>query len=742
MRKVLFALLALSASSVCVAGVPELVRQISTKDSFLQGNERLFPVDLQRDAVRTAQTEGGLWFTTPDGEHLFARTVRVDKQADGNQTWIGTLATKSGDRSIVITVGADAVFGSLLSSDGKPLRLVTRQGKSYITKRDEQTAAAQAVLQAPSVAPVDYVLPPIAKTPPASSPRVQAAAAATTLLAAAPGTGPTVDVLLGYTPGMVTQIGSASGVVTRLNYLVAVANQAYSDSQVSGRVRLVGTMLVNYQDYSNDNAVLTDLVNPSSTGPLAALRAQRRALGADLVSLVRPFSSTGQGGVCGLGYLNFSSGAPLSTASAPYGYSTIGDGVNGGYYCLDTTLAHEMGHNMGLAHDIADANGPGVFPYAYGWRQTLATGSFYTIMAYSADNQQPVPYFADPAINLCNGNPCGDVTQANQTLALNQTMSTVAAFNAPGQPYLDLDGDGSADLMLQNPSIGQYASLLVQDASVQSGRIVSVAAGYHIAAIGDFDNNGSTDLVWTSAANDLYLWMNDGTGHFASNYLGVYPAGWTLIGAADLNGDGKSDLLWMNNTTHQFGYWLMDGAKSTAIRSVNVTPGYYIAAVGDFEGNGHMDLVWTSANNDLYLWMNNGSGSFSSVRGLDYPAGWQLIGAGDVDGDQKADLIWTNDTTHQFAYWTMNGATRTGYSISTMPSGYHIAAIDRFSSSVVSILWTAPGNYLYLWRNNGSGAFSTDTELLSFPADPTGSTGFYWAYPNGWSVVSGLITKP
>ncbi|WP_201313651.1 reprolysin-like metallopeptidase [Dyella sp. EPa41] len=742
MRKVLFALLALGASSVCVAGAPELVRQISTKDSFLQGNERLFPVDLQRDAVRTAQTEGGLWFTTPDGEHLFARTVRVDKQADGNQTWIGTLATKSGDRSIVITVGTDAVFGSLLSSDAKPLRLVTRQGKSYITKRDEQIAAAQATLQAPFTAPVDYVLPPVAKTPPTGGSRVQSAAAGATLLAAAPGTGPTVDVLLGYTPGMVTQIGSASGVVTRLNYLVAVANQAYSDSQVSGRVRLVGTMLVNYQDYSNDNTVLTDLVNPSSTGPLAALRAQRHALGADLVSLVRPFSSTGQGGVCGLGYLNFSSGAPLSTALAPYGYSTIGDGVNGGYYCLDTTLAHEMGHNMGLAHDIADANGPGVFPYAYGWRQTLTTGSFYTIMAYSADNQQPVPYFADPAINLCNGNPCGDVTQANQTLALNQTMSIVAAFNAPGQPSLDLDGDGSADLMLQNPSIGQYASLLVQDASVQSGRIVSVAAGYHIAAIGDFDNSGSTDLVWTSAANDLYLWMNDGTGHFASNYLGVYPAGWTLIGAADLNGDGKSDLLWMNNTTHQFGYWLMDGAKSTSIRSVNVTPGYYIAAVGDFEGNGHTDLVWTSPNNDLYLWINNGSGSFSSVRGLDYPAGWQLVGAGDVDGDQKADLIWTNDTTHQFAYWTMNGTTRTGYSISTMPSGYHIAAIDRFSSSVVSILWNAPGNYLYLWRNNGSGAFSTDTELLSFPADPTGSTGFYWAYPNGWSVVSGLITRP
>lgn len=739
MRKWILALLAMASSGACMAATPELVRQISKQNSILQGNERLYPAEIQKDAAQSAVAEGGMWITTPDGEHLFARTVRVDKQRDGNQTWIGKIVTTGGERSIVVTFGQNATFGSLVTSTGKPLRLITQGGKTYITKQDEQAAAARALQQVPSATPsIDYRLPPKVQASAKDNIKTQAAMQASIAMASA-GTGPTIDVLLGYTPGMVTQLGSVSSVVTRLNYLVAVANQAYSDSQVNSRVRLVGTMEVNYADDSDDNSVLTDMVNTSATGPLAALRARRAALGADLVSLVRPFSSTGQGGACGLGYLNGAGEQTFTTAYAPYGYSTIGDGSNGGYYCLDITLAHEMGHNMGLAHDVADATGTGAFAYAYGWRQTLTSGSFFTIMAYGTGNEQSVPYFANPGISLCNGNPCGDPTTANQSLALNQTMPIVAAFNDPGEPGIDLDGDGSADLILQNPSIGQYASILVQDGGAQSGKIVSVATGYHIAAVGDFDGNGFTDLVWTSAANDLYFWMNNGDGTFTSKFAYTYPAGWTLIGTADINSDGKADLLWMNKTTHQFGYWIMNGSQVVSIHSMTVTAGYYIAAVGDFAGNGHADLVWTSPANDLYFWMNDGTGAFTSIRGMDYPAGWQLVGAGDIDGDHNADLIWTNDSTHQFAYWLMNGATRTGYNIMSIGAGYHIAAIDRFTSGLASILWTTPGNDLYLWMNNGNSSFNS-MQVLSFPAAQAGS--FYWAYPTGWSVVSNLISKP
>ncbi|OOG49539.1 hypothetical protein B0E50_05355 [Rhodanobacter sp. C01] len=660
----------------------------------------------------------------------------MEAQRDGNQTWVGEVSTPGSERSVIITFGKDATFGSLLSTKGKPLRLITQNGKTYIAQQDDQAAAERAQVQKlmPSP-PIDYRLPPQVQVSDHAAAQTRAAIVAATSST----TTPTIDVLLGYTPGMVTALGSTSAVITRLNYLISVANQAYSDSQVNSRVRLVGTVAVNYPDASDDNQVLDDLTNNSPAGPLASLRARRKALGADLVSLVRPFSKTGQGGLCGLGYLNGANLAPFTVASAPYGYSTIGDGSDSGSYCLDITLAHEMGHNMGLAHDQADASGPGAFTYAYGWRQTLTTGSFFTIMAYGTGNQQSVPYFADPNITLCNGNPCGDPIQANQTLALNQTMPVVAAFNAPGEPTSDINGDGMADIVMQNTSTGQYAYMLMQGSNPIGNKVASVAAGYRIAAVADLSGNGSSDLIWTSAANDLYFWINNGSGSYSSVQGPSYSAGWTLVGTGDINGDGTADLLWINNSTHQFSYWLMNGATVVSTKIIPVTPGYYIAAIGDFTGSGYVDLVWTSAANDLYFWMNNGAGAFTSARGLDYPAGWQLVGSGDINGDQRADLIWTNDSTHQFAYWLMNGSTRTGYQIMPISAGYHVAAIDRFSGGTASILWTSSANDLYLWQNNGSGAFNS-SQLLGFPASQPGY--YYQDYPAGWSVLSNSPVRP
>jgi hypothetical protein len=726
----------LSSGQVAVAtSSPELFDSIAPRTSFVQGTQRLYPVHIRADAEHDAARNGGIWLTAPDGERSFARTVRTDVQRDGNRTWVGQVATSQGTRSVLITFGRDAIFGSLVSRSGKPFRLITQKGKVYLAQ-DDKSAAARALEQI-SPSTMDYRLPPAVFADASALAKTRSAQ----LAAAASTASPTVDVLLGFTPGMVTRQGSASAVVTRLNFLVSVANQAYADSQVNGRVRLVGTLEVTYPDTGDDNQVLSDLTNTSSSGPLAPLRKERQRVGADLVSLIRPFSESGQGGFCGLAYLNGKNLTPLTTALSPYGYSTVNDGADpvSGFQCADTNLAHQMGHNMGLAHDQPDAPVPGAFSYAYGWRQTLASGSFATIMAYPAMGQSQVPYFADPNITSCNGNPCGDPVQADQTLVLNQTMPVVAAFAAPGKASLDIDGDGQADVLLQNSSVGKV-TYMVEGANVvpSRNRTIAVAAGYSIAAVADLNGDHSTDLVWTSAANDLYFWINDGAGSYNSYRGPNVPSGWKLIGAGDLNGDGNDDLLWMNNTTHQFGYWLMNGKTVVSLKIIPVAAGYSIAAIADLTGSGHADLVWTSAAHDLYFWINNGAGAFSSVRGLDYPAGWQLIGSGDIDGDQRADLVWTNDSAHQFAYWLMSGSNRVGYKISASMPGYQVVGIDRYAGGTASILWTSAARDLYLWQNDGAGNFSS----LQIPGYPASASTYNYDYPAGWSVISALPAKP
>lgn len=561
--------------------------------------------------------------------------------------------------------------------------------------------------------------------------------------AAATSSSDTVDVLLGYTPGMVTRYGSTSAVMTRMNYLVAVANQAYSDSRVNYRLRLAGIMEVDYSDTGANGQVLDDMVNTSSSGPLAALRARRAALGADLVALIRPFTTSGQGGFCGLGYLIGANGSSFTTQSAPYGYSTLGDGSDPSTndYCVDTTLAHELGHNMGLAHNKADASEPGAYSYAYGWRQSYAAGgSFSTIMAYSTNGQEPVPYFANPDISLCNGHPCGNATTADQVRALNQTMPVVAAFAIPSaRPDLDLNGDGQADVLLQADAGGAYTTMLETADFRPNATTRTATAGYRIAAEGDLDGNGSTDLVWTSAARDLFFWTNNGANSYVSVQGPDYAAGWVLTGTGDMNADGNDDLVWFNASTRQMMYWLMEGSTVSSTRTFDsITAGYYIAAIGDFNGDGRADLAWTSAARDLYIWTTASSGGFSSKRSISYPAGWRIVGSGDMNSDRRADLVWMDDVNHQFAYWLMNGSSRIGWRIINVTPGYTIAAIDRFSIRGDGILWTSPSHDMYVWLNSGTGGFISK----NIAAYPAAGGGYQSTYPTGWSIVSNLPVTP
>ncbi|WP_201312851.1 VCBS repeat-containing protein [Dyella sp. EPa41] len=199
----------------------------------------------------------------------------------------------------------------------------------------------------------------------------------------------------------------------------------------------------------------------------------------------------------------------------------------------------------------------------------------------------------------------------------------------------------------------------------------------------------------------------------------------------DFNGDGTSDLLWFNPALSQVGYWTMSatvvqspysggGVTRTGLRTFNVTPGYFVGAVGDFDHDGYSDLVFTSARRDLWLWTNNRNGGWTSTQIGSYPDAWQLVGAGDVDGDGYDDLLWLDPSDCQFAYWTMRGATRTGYRIIPVACGYYPLAIGYFTpTNRLSILWTSPAHDLYIWDSTPSGFISYDLTALTASTDPS-----------------------
>src|SRR5690606_2437507 len=93
---------------------------------------------------------------------------------------------------------------------------------------------------------------------------------------------------------------------------------------------------------------------------------------------------------CGIAWLIGGDRSPYTVDSESFGYSVVSDGQDvdeddgSTYYCLDTSLTHEVGHSLGQAHSSHDADLPGAHVYSYGFRETSSSG-FFTIMAY----QQP-----------------------------------------------------------------------------------------------------------------------------------------------------------------------------------------------------------------------------------------------------------------------------------------------------------------------------------------------------------------
>jgi hypothetical protein len=426
-----------------------------------------YRADLSEEHALRAIVGGYLRVTTPEGEILDFQYDRHIEHSSGDWTWIGHRPGHEGEQTI-LTFGAEAAFGSIAQTGKLPLRLTVRDGISWLVETDSVKLAG-IVNAATHPQRPDYHIVPESKLPKSRSghPRTTAggaiagtAAFGAKAVMATTAAASRVDLIIGYTAGFATANGGVSGATTRINYLVDVANAAYVNSKISAQVRLVKTMQVSYTETSSNDTALEQLSGyESGTGSVTpdaafdALRAAREQYGADLVSLVRDFKVPEQVG-CGIAWLL---GGGLQGISAgegwdELGYSVVSDGMDAdadgkNYYCLDETLAHELGHNMGAAHDKAAAMGDdgtldnpddyGAYTYSFGYRSGIATGNFYTIMAYGDSGQTIYRTFSTPSTAFCGGYACGTSSEDNARTLLS-TIPAIADFRASAETFSDV----------------------------------------------------------------------------------------------------------------------------------------------------------------------------------------------------------------------------------------------------------------------------------------------------------------
>ena len=196
--------------------------------------------------------------------------------------------------------------------------------------------------------------------------------------------GSVIDMAVFYTPAARRAEGGTTAIEALIDLMIAVTNQAYADSGVIQRVRLVAMDAVDYSEASSGFEDLFALTYRD--GVMDGIHAIRDRDGADLVHLIVDRSHGGNFDICGVAWL-------MTTVSNSF--EGAGFGVTD-YRCGGRTFAHELGHNMGLRHDryVFDEElraNPSrwSYPYSFGYvnQRAFAAGApassrWRTIMAY------------------------------------------------------------------------------------------------------------------------------------------------------------------------------------------------------------------------------------------------------------------------------------------------------------------------------------------------------------------------
>jgi FG-GAP repeat. len=733
----------------------------SRENPVRKGSYTWYPVQLSEEAALSAVKRGSLVINAPSGEPIRLRYERHVEHADGNWTWIGRAEGAAPGVEAVLTFGEKAVFGTIPNGLSPALQVTTAGGQTWMVEGNPQmlASAGEAAVDGDAAdflsptpkeaAAQNRMLAQANAAHPMTSATAQAAAATTNAAAAAP----VVDLLIGYTSGFASRLGGRSQALTRLNFLVDLGNEAFSNSHVSGRVRLVHALQVNYADATSNSAALFDLsgmrcttasglgqhhlpdrdVNCSAATPSAGLQPllqAREQYRADLVALVRMYQQPANQS-CGVAWLLGGGQEAIGGDSAALAFSVIGDSSgnqfpSSGSTCRNETLVHELGHNMGLAHDRTAAAGTddtdgdsnlldpeefGRFEYSFGGSTDAAHGNYYTIMSQRQGNQSAYRVFSNPRITTCGGFACGVAGQSDNALTLEQTMPVIAGFR--GAPYsvlldsfTDINGDGRDDIFWSNHMVNSADWWLMNGVHWTYGHGKFVNGQYLVMGRGDFDGDGRSDILWADSTQ-LWIWHSEAAGGFTAQLVGKLPKdGWAVAGISDFNGDGRDDIFWTNRGRNSSDWWLMNGNRWTYGHGKSVSGTYRVAALGDFDGDGRSDVLWEDGKT-LWIWHSEAAGGFTVQFLANYPTGgWSIVGANDINGDGRADLFWSNPAKQSADWWLMDGTRWTYGRGKSVLAKYHVAGLGDFDGDGRSdVLWE-DGTSLYIWRSEAAGGFS------------------------------------
>ncbi|NNM27584.1 MAG: hypothetical protein HKO59_16670 [Phycisphaerales bacterium] len=312
--------------------------------------------------------------------------------------------------------------------------------------------------------------------------------------------GSIIDVLIAYTPAARTSAGGIAAIEAEAVLSIAASNDAYANSDVAQRLRLVHLLEVSYTESTGNYSQHLSRLRSTTDGIMDNLHSLRDSYGADMVSL---FVNDGQ--YCGLAYLMSTPGAYFEANA----FSVVTWTCAAGYY----SFAHELGHNMGLCHDHDNCSG-GAYPYSYGHRFYAGAGQYRTVMAYAPGLR--IQWFSNPDVlygGTATGVPGTGPTAADNARSMDETALTVANFRcglsstgeyigAAGGSWLDPSNwgggappDGSVDVVLDTPVVIDGPGAVANSVTLTSGATLTLSTSNATLGAATVTVNSGTTLA-------------------------------------------------------------------------------------------------------------------------------------------------------------------------------------------------------------------------------------------------------